>query len=509
MQAADAFTSGTLGLPVFTLMETAGRAAADLIEAEFGGIAGRTVLVCCGKGNNGGDGLVVARVLHERGAKVRVVLLGEEDVLTEGSSLNLRLLRAIAETSERLAIQGFHDTILAQPTDADLMVDALLGIGLTTPLRPPVDKLVAWMNDQSVPTIALDVPTGLHSDTGAKLDEAIKASLTVTMAAPKLGLLLGHGPASSGKLCIAEIGIPRFVLERSVHEHGGAWQATPQTIRSWLPQRGPDAHKYNVGMALVVAGSKAYTGAPVMSGMSAARAGSGMVVVAAPESACEVLRNKLTEVVVQPLPETETGTLTPDAFAALEKPMHKAKALLVGPGLGQYDAIQHFIRTLLRRTDLPAVIDADGLNALVGHTDLLSDKAQGRWVLTPHEGEFKRLAGEDADLSDRVAVARAYARRWNAVLLLKGMPSIVAEPSGEVWINATGGPALATAGTGDVLSGVIVGLIAQGMSPLHAAVAGLYLSGAAADQYAKHHSPHSMIATDLLTYLPHAFASIH
>ncbi|WP_456428232.1 NAD(P)H-hydrate dehydratase [Rhodocaloribacter sp.] len=507
MRAADRFTIETYGLPGYTLMESAGRGAAECIEAHFGSMRGKTVVVLCGKGNNGGDGLVVARVLYGRGARVRVVTLAEEDAMSVDAAHNLGLLRRLAEHDDagRLHLSLFRDVEgLEAFRHADLYVDALLGTGLTSALRAPIRDLVAWMNAQPAPVVALDVPTGLHTDTGEVLGEAVTAAMTVTMGALKTGLLVGEGPVRAGRVEVVDIGIPDFVIERVRKAPGCALQPADAAVRAWLPERPPDAHKYSVGLALIVAGAPGFTGAPVMASQAAARVGSGFVVCACPGPIRPTLAAKLTEVTTVGLPVDEAGAILVDeALDAMAERMSKARALLVGPGLGRAPGTQAFVRTLLRRTDLPVVLDADGLVALAGHTELLAERARGRWILTPHAGEFKRLAGDDVDLTDRVRTAQHYAEKWDVVLLLKGMPSVVAAPDGTAYVNATGNPALATAGTGDVLAGLAVGLLAQGLAPAEAAAAALHLGGAAADRYAARFDPRAMVATDLLGQLPH------
>ena len=504
MREADRFSIEEYGIPGFTLMETAARAAADQIEQAFGPMGGKTVVCFGGKGNNGGDGFVVARVLHARGARVRVLATSGPDAMSDDAAHNWRLLEQLAEHDDRLALARFEGLDqLAAYREADLYVDALLGTGLASALREPLHGLVTWMNEQPSPTVALDVPTGLHSDRGVILGNAVRADLTVAMGALKVGLLINDGPAVAGGVEVVEIGIPRFVIDREQARPGCAWLPTDDAIATWLPERLRDAHKYSVGMALVVGGAAGMTGAPVMASMAAARIGAGYVTCACPHSIQPTLAAKMTAVTTLALPETSDGGLDPNgALDALAPRLEKARALLVGPGQGRHPVTQRFIRALLQQTDLPAVVDADGLNALAEDPDWIARHAAGRWILTPHAGEFRRLAGGDVDLSDRIGVVQDYARRWNCVLILKGMPSVVGTPDGAAFINATGNPALATAGTGDVLAGLCAGLLAQGVAPTAAAVAALHLGGAAADRYVAHHHPRTMIATDLLDQLP-------
>lgn len=513
MRAADAFAIDAFGLPSRVLMESAGRGAADCIARDFGPLDEKTVAIFCGKGNNGGDGLVVARRLLALGTgRVRVVPLSTSaDDLSEDAARNLQLLKQLQRETgpERLSITPFESLrSLGAQTPADLHVDALLGTGLTSALREPMQGLVGWLNKQPQPTIALDVPTGLHTDTGAPLGNAVRADLTTTIGARKTGLVLGEGPQHAGRVAALEIGIPAFALHRPAAEgqNGCAFLTTDAAVRAWLPERAPDAYKYSVGLALVVGGAPGMTGAPTMSASAAARVGAGYVSCACPAGAQDTLNSKLTAVTTTALPAHPEGNgLAPRAaLDALAAPLEKAQGLLIGPGLGRAPGTQRFVRLLLEEADVPTVIDADGLNALAGQSDAWFKKhSQGQWVLTPHAGEFKRLADDEGTPSEnRLRTTQSYAEHWRSVLVLKGSPSVVAGPTGRAYVCSTGNPALATAGTGDVLAGLTTGLLAQGMEPLRGAAAALHLGGAAADRYTTQRSARSMVAPDLIDELP-------
>ena len=480
-------------------METAGRGASIHLEGRYGPIAAKKICVLGGNGNNGGDGFVVARVLYSRGASVQVLALGTTDAMSSEAAHNWRLLEKLAarDASGRLKLDRHSVTEQALPP-ADIYVDALLGTGLTRPLRAPISQMVASLNERKAPTVALDMPTGLHPDTGAILGGATRADLTVTMGARKPGLLLGDGPAVAGHIEVIDIGIPPFILNETK-----TWLTSDAGVGSWLPQRSPLAHKYSVGMALVVGGSPGLTGAPVMASEAAARIGAGYVTCATGRSSQPVLATKMTEIATAALPEGPQGLDGADALAALAPHLCRAKALLIGPGLGKGAGTQSFVRDLLASLSIPAVVDADGLNALSHMTDRIAALSQGRWILTPHTGEFARLAGLGVDLADRVALARQYAQHWNCVLILKGLPSVVGTPAGMVYISGAGNNALATAGTGDILAGLCVGLLAQGLAPAEAAACALHLGGAAADRYAAQFATETMVAMDLLGELPH------
>ena len=508
MRGADRWTIEEFGIPGRILMETAGRDAALIIERRIGPASGLRVAVYCGKGNNGGDGFVVARYLHQRGAAVRVLALGGDEAgMSDDAAANFRLLRKLAAQNDALSVKPLHDG--ADLPSADVHVDALLGTGVTEELRAPLLDVVQKLNEQPGVKVAIDIPTGLHADTGVVLGSAFRADLTITMGAQKAGLVLNSGPESAGEVIVVDIGIPprRLAAPVGSGRRGCAWLTADAPIRAMLPQRPADAHKYSVGFALVVAGSAGMTGAPVMASTAAARAGSGYVSCACDERIQDVLGVKMTEVTTIALPADDRGIDPDGAMAALESRLAKADAALIGCGLGTGESTARFIRRFLEEVEIPLVIDADAINALAADPGLLSRRSEGRWILTPHMGEFNRLVGDaarrfDLDPADRIALAQHFAAEWNCILLLKGMPSVVAAPGGRAWLPSTGNTGLATAGTGDVLAGVCTGLLAQGLAPEEAAVAALHLCGAAADRYAASRDPRSLQAMDLLEELP-------
>lgn len=500
MRAADRRAIEEHGIPSRELMDNAGRAAYEFIEARFGEMKGRRVLVLAGKGNNGGDGLVVARILSERGADVTVVTLATEENATEDTAANLKALCEV----EGVEILPFTQIEDVRALDApEMIVDALLGVGVIGELREPVDLLATWMNQQDAPVIAMDVPTGLNSDTGAASENTVRAGATVAMGALKTGLLLNEGPALSGAVDVAEIGIPDAVLR----EEATAFRATDAWARAALPRRVHDAHKYNSGRVLAVVGSRMFTGAAVLATSACYRMGAGAVVCCTPESAQQAVDAHVSEVMVAAQKETDDGTLAIMAYDDIVSRLERSDAVLVGCGLGRLPETARLVQALLRRIEGPAVIDADGLNALAGRTEKLAELSRGRFVLTPHKGEFNRLLGDipgdyDVNEADPIELVRTYAAAWNVVLVLKGMPSVVGAPDGRVFIGPPGNPALATAGTGDVLAGSIAGLLAQGLEPEDAAVCALHVGTAAAERYAATHGVSSMMASDLLSTIP-------
>ncbi len=494
------------GLPAHTLMENAGRGTVRAIAKHFGPLRNRRIVICCGRGNNGGDGFVIARVIHSLGAHVHVVALGEPSSLE--SALNLRLLEALKkhDSSGQLELTNTSESKTALPS-GDLYIDALFGTGLSRPVEGPAARFVAQLTTSAAPVIAVDIPSGLDADSGQVWGEAVRARLTVTMGALKPGLLLGAGPQCTGTIRVIDIGIPAFLLnDPAITDR--SWRTTDEGVAAWLPSRPIDAHKYSAGMVLVVGGSRGYYGAPVMASEAAARIGAGYVACAVPQDVQQVIAKKLIEIPTIGLPTSADGVIQiTAALAALEPWLAKARALLIGPGLGRHKTTQKFVRRLLAQAaDMPTVVDADGLYAL--SRDEIADQSNGRWILTPHLGEFKRLAAPEAEISDRLHVAQAWAHKLRCTLVLKGLPSVIGSLDGDPFICGTGNPALATAGTGDVLSGLIAGLVAQGNSPLQAAVCGLHIGGAAANRYTARNPEVTMVATDMLREVPPALKAI-
>ncbi len=504
---ADRLTIESFGLPGVVLMETAGRGVASHIEHLLGTVAGKQVDILAGKGNNGGDGYVIGRVLHSRGARVRIWAMGTADEMPPDAAHHRRLVEEMAchTSDEELPIHPLTGSVSFR---TDLCVDALLGTGLSRPLRPNLRSVVEYLNAQRAPVVAVDIPTGLHADTGEVLGAAVRAQSTVTMAALKPGLLLNEGPDHAGSIKTVDIGIPPHVFSEVVGKHGGIWLTTDAGVRALIPERPGDVHKYSAGMALVIGGSPGLTGAAIMASRAAARVGAGYVTCATSESVYPILASRFTATTTIALPEETPGNLASvPNHPALEGTLRKAGAVLVGPGLGRGRGTQLFVRDFLRKSSKPAVIDADGLNSWIGHTKELSSHSQGRWIFTPHSGELDRLTG-NADRTNRIESARKWAKRWNVVLVAKGMPSLVAAPSGEVFICGSGNSALATAGSGDVLAGMCVGLLAQGLTPINAAVAALHLGGRCADHYCRDRSGRAMTATDMIAVVAQVLKGI-
>jgi len=505
MRRIDGQATGDYGMPGVALMENAGGEVARKVAEVVGGAAGKKVCVFAGKGNNGGDGFVAARHLTARGAKVKVFLLGSAAEVAGDARVNLDILVNMGAEVSEVAGERDCDKASLAAAFADCLVDALLGTGFRGTIDGDIAAAVKIINTAGKPVVAVDVPTGIDADTGQIRGTAVQATHTVTFGLLKPGLLFQPGAAYAGAVTVADIGLPVALLTDAAIRQNAV---TAELIRGMLPQRSPAAHKGANGRVALLAGSTGMTGAAALAAMAAVRAGAGLVTLGVPAALNVIMEVKLTEVMTKPLPEEQSGVF---GMAAIEEAAALAAAadvLAVGPGLGRADDTFAAVREIVRRVRCPLVIDADGLNALVGHADILLE-SEALAVLTPHAGELARLTGKTpgAINADRLGAARQAAADLGAIVVLKGPGTVIAYPDGEVFINTTGNAALATGGTGDVLTGVIAALIAQGLSSHDAAVAGVFLHGLAGEAAARAGLA-GVAAGDLLPALPGAIASV-
>jgi len=502
MREADRISIEDIGIPGFTLMESAGRETALIAHELISELSDPSVLVVCGKGNNGGDGFVVARYLAQDGIRVSVLLTTTKDAYTGDARKNLEILNTLIERdlAGALTIEDVSSSAGGLQS-ADLIVDALLGTGLSSEVREPLASLIASINDSEAAVLSVDIASGLNADSGEVMGNAVLADVTATMGAAKTGLLVNSGPDVSGIVQVVDIGIPAGVLASQAALSGCGFLSDDDYVRERLRPRTRSDHKYSTGPALVVGGSEAFPGAPALAARGAARAGSGYIVCCCPEGIRSLLLEKLDEIPVEGWTGGDTGIQT--LVGHLGTRWEKAKAMLIGPGMGREDGIRDVVRNFLTRFDGPVVIDADGLYALGSDQQWVAERSRGNWIFTPHEGEFRRLSGsESASDINRLEAARRFAAEWNVVLLLKGQPSITAAPDGSVMVNRTGNPSVGTAGSGDVLAGVVTGLLAQGLTSFDAAVCGIHIAGTAADDAVQEGASQSLVASDILNSLP-------
>jgi NAD(P)H-hydrate epimerase len=489
MRAVDKWAIEEQGVPGLDLMERAGIGLARVAAAWARPGPLRIVV---GKGNNGGDGLVAARILREDGHRVDVLTVTPPEDLRGDAATNLGRLPGewpLPLTAAALERSG-------------VVVDALLGTGFSGEPREPIAGAIRAINEQDGPVVACDVPSGVDASTGEAHGEAVRARATATFHATKLGLQVNPGKGVAGELAVVEIGISR----------GAPAPATAglisERVIELVPRRARDGSKFTSGTVVVAGGGRGLTGAPTMAALSAQRTGAGYVQVAVPESAAPVLQLKLLEGMTRALPEQDGGH-TPRGVDEVKELAERAGAVVLGPGLGRTEGAQEFARLVAREVDKPLLIDADGLNAHAGRLDLLRERP-GPTVLTPHAGELARLLRTDSDgvEAHRLASVRAAAEQSGCVVLLKGDDTLVAAPGGPLAISPGATPALATAGTGDVLSGVIGAFLAKGLGPFEAAAAGVLVHAHAGLMAARRHGADHVVAGDVIEAIPEAMRAL-
>ncbi|MFB6286428.1 MAG: NAD(P)H-hydrate dehydratase [Candidatus Bipolaricaulia bacterium] len=507
MKAFDAEAIDDLGIPSLILMENAGLRVAEAVSQHWDP-DGIHVLAMSGKGNNGGDALCAARHLIQGGASAEAVIVGAPDKLSEETTTQARILEhfgvEIRYVDDEADVDGLDDTLWR----ADVVLDGLLGIGVKGAVRGLHEPVIERVNVGPAHVVAIDAPSGVEADTGHVEGVAIGADLTVTLEYPKIGLLLYPGRDHVGDLLVRTIGYPD-PLKNSL-ETGLEW-IDHDGVRERLPERLSNSHKGDHGHVLVLAGSRGLSGAAIMTADAALRCGAGLVHMGHPQSLNPVVESRVLEAVKFPLPEID-GALAETATAQILEMLSQQRmdAIAVGPGLSQHESVRPLLHELLPSLTIPLVLDADGINNLADDAGrkLLRD-LDIPVILTPHPGELARLMDRSiADVErDRVGAARGAAQDLEAVLVLKGAPTVTALPSGDVFVNSTGNSGLATGGSGDVLTGMIVGLMAQGMAPEDAAPAGVYLHGLLADRLTLTMGKRAMLPRDLLNEIPNALKS--
>jgi hydroxyethylthiazole kinase-like uncharacterized protein yjeF len=509
MRTVDRRAITELGISGPVLMENAGQGAAREILAwakqEGVAVRGLPVTVVCGTGNNGGDGFVVARVLARRGARVIVFLIGRAAAVKGDAARMLTALRGARVRPDEIVEAADLTRLDRTLARSRLAVDALLGTGLHGPATGLVAQAIERLNASGLPVVALDLPSGLSSDTGTAAGPVVRAALTTTFAGLKRGLLEEAGRRVAGNIRVVPIGIPPDEVARDVT----LFLVEPSDVQRELPRRRRAAHKGDFGHLLIVAGSVGKTGAAALAARAAMRAGAGLVTVAVPRSQQPVVAALGMEPMTEPLEETSAQTV---GFKALDRIAELAAArdaVALGPGLGLDGETRALVRELVRDLSRPMVIDADALSALVGHLDLLQT-ARGPRCLTPHPGEMARMLGTTvAEVqADRVETARRFATTYNAHLVLKGAATVIAAPGGPTLLNPTGNPGMASGGTGDVLTGMVGAFLARGFAPGPALWCATYLHGLAGDLAAQDKGEEGLIAGDVVEAIPEAIQRV-
>jgi hydroxyethylthiazole kinase-like uncharacterized protein yjeF len=503
MKRYDEFAIGNWGIPSAVLMENAGRATYRLIKRDY--LQGcRKLLVCCGRGNNGGDGFVIARYAFRDGFDTEVLLLADPKGLKGDARINMELYRSLGG---RIAvIDGETGGMSEQMERCDLVIDAILGTGLAKEVRGTEKAFIEEINRSGKPIIAVDIPSGLDGVSGTPLGVAVRAIHTYTYGHPKLGHFLYPGVTYRGRLTVIDISLPvSSQAEIGVDAH----LVDGEMLRGIYRTRPAEAHKGMFGNLAVIAGSTGKTGAAVMTSVAALKVGAGLVTLVTPASLNPIVAVKLTEAMTYPVDDRGLGFFPLSAFDEIRDFTADMDVVVIGPGLGRAEETMLLVRRLYTEIDKPFVIDADGVNAFVCHQDLLRTAGK-KAIFTPHPGEFGRLIGKSPKEvnADRLDLGRRFSEDHKVNLVLKGAPTITFSPDGEAYINPTGNPALSKGGTGDVLTGFIGGLVGQGYPMTEAAVFGAYLQGYIADTWAEERTDLDLLAGDLISGLGKAVRDI-
>jgi NAD(P)H-hydrate epimerase len=507
----DRLTTERLGVPSLTLMENAGKSVAAFIKQRFPKLGRRRIVILCGKGNNGGDGFVVARHLLEMGARATTFLLAEPAEVRGDAAVNLKRWQDAARELRIVRDGNGWQAAKAAVATADIIVDALLGTGIHGPVEGLLREAIEEVNRRrpEAAVVAVDIPSGLSADTGETQGAAMVANSTVTFTAPKIGFFLGSAARNVGQLIVRDIGSPLELVEE-IGKGALRW-LEPRELTQFAIPRNPEGHKGNYGHALIVAGSVGKGGAAVLASWAGLRVGAGLITVATPEPVLPTVSIHTPEVMTEPLPATETGSISLRSldYDRFENLLKGKRALAIGPGLSAHGETAQFVRTIIaKRLPLPIILDADGLNAFGGRAEELKGSKE-MLALTPHPGEMARLLGTTTDdvQSRRLEVAQKAAADWDAYVILKGHQTIVAAPNRQAWINSTGNPGMGTGGTGDVLTGMLAGLTAQyGTKAWWWTLGfGVYLHGLAGDLASADVGQAPLMASDLIRAIPDAF----
>ncbi len=513
MRNIDKKTIGGIGIPGLELMEKAGQGVALAAKEMLGEVKNKKVVIFCGRGNNGGDGFVVGRYLSEWGADIQFYPTAKKEEVSGDAKTNLKK----AEKMGLPITEVLKKEKIPSKIEADLIVDALFGTGFSGEITDFTKDVVEMINSSGIRVISVDIPSGLHADTGQFTGACIKAERTVTMALPKIGHFFFPGREMSGKVSVVDIGVPEQVVEE---ENINLNLITEEDVKKMLPKRPGDAYKGTCGRVVLIAGSTGLTGAASLASLSCLRAGAGMAILGIPHSLNPILEIKLTEVMTKPLPDVrKKGALALRGLGEIRELLKWGDCCALGPGLGQHFETIELVRRLVSKINMPTVIDADGLNAIAKDVSILKE-CQAPLILTPHIGELSRLNGVPTGeiAKDRIKYAFDFAKEYNCVLVFKGAPTIISEPSGQTYVNPTGNAGMATAGSGDVLTGIIVGLLAQMLMlkkgeeikkiMLDSACAGVYIHGLSGDLAKEEKGEMGMIAGDMLEKISQALLKI-
>ncbi|MDI6781216.1 MAG: NAD(P)H-hydrate dehydratase [bacterium] len=496
MQEIDQAIPLQYGISGAILMENAGIQAFLSIKEYLQQVEGKKIAVLCGSGNNGGDGFVVARHLFNHGARVKIYLLVPEERIKGDALINLKAARQFGVPIQVIGSEDELNAVTLELKHAGLIIDALLGTGASGEVKGLFALIIDIVNTLDIPVAAIDIPSGLDADTGMSLGHTVQAAMTITFGLPKLGLIIPPGIKYTGRLIVANISFPKSLLNQESIKIN---LLTPKEMASHVPHRPVDAHKALCGKVFILAGSIGMTGAAALCSEAALRIGAGLVTLGIPESLNQIMEIKLTEVMTLPLAQTSSSTFSQQGYEKILSFCEDMDVIAMGPGIGRDEDTKKLLERLILHLKTPMVIDADALFAIAGQTNVLKHK-NAPAVITPHPGEMAYLLGCTAKdvLDNRIDIAQKFAEENDTTVVLKGVRTIIADPSGNIWINPTGNQGMATAGCGDVLTGMISGLIAQGLSVPEAARLGVFLHGSAGDIKAEEKGTLSLIASDVL-----------
>ena len=507
MQELDRYTIEEFGIPGLILMENAGRGVTEIILEKFAPEAANGVIIVCGPGNNGGDGFVIARHLAQRGYPVQIFSLAPEEKFRGDALVNLKIVQKMSLPLKYILQEHHVSELESALKSAGLVIDAIFGTGLAREVTGRFAKAIDFINQAERPVVSVDIPSGLSAQTGKPLGIAVRATLTATMALPKVGQVIYPGREYVGELHIVDISMPwSVILEKSRPRE---WLDMSWAIDTLRP-RHPDTHKGTYGHLMVLAGSTGKTGAAILACLGALHGGAGLITLVCPEGLDPLFEVTLIETMTYPLPyETPEGSLSIEAYEAVSEFARNKRAALIGPGFGLHPSTVELSQKISAELPLPLVIDADAIRALSGQLYHLR-RAQNPRIITPHPGEMAHLlqVNKEEILQNRLHAARAAAREANAVVVLKGAATIISAPDGREAINSTGNPGLASGGTGDVLAGLIASLLSQGYEAFEAACLGVFLHGLAADILAQSKGPWGYGAKELAECLPRAFREV-
>lgn len=508
MRKADEMSIKDYFIPGIVLMENAAFGVINEIDKEIRkgslpqtGIAA----IVCGTGNNGGDGFAVARHLKSKGWYPEVFICGDAKKITGDALTNLEIIKKL-EVPIFLFEEKGTGALNNMLSRSHIVIDAILGTGFKGKLKPHIEAVANIINNQSKYIISIDIPTGLNSDTGFAENSCIMADKTVTLGLPKIGLVINDGPNYCGELIVEGLSIPEKVYGMVGIKR---YLTDKSFVGGFIKPRHHNSHKGSYGRVFVVAGSKGMAGAGLLSSNAALRSGAGIVELAVPMCLLNTVSGKVPELITKELSEDINGCICSKSSESIIKSAMNASVLLMGPGLGLSEGVGDAVFDAIRAYENPIIIDADGLNNLSRDPSILQERA-GETIITPHPGEMARLIGISTKevQQDRIGLAERFASRYKVIVVLKGFRTIIATPWGETWINPTGNPGMATAGSGDVLAGIIAGLIAQGLKAFEAAICGTFIHGASGDRAAENLGQWGMTATDIIRFIPHTIKDI-